>query len=67
MGAVHPSFGALGVLAGGGLIYAGGVSNPIFYLILGTGAYSSGRRLLGYEDEVRPDELRSNELIVSTY
>ena len=48
-GAIHPSLGALGVLAGGGLIYAGAVHNPIFYLILGTGAYSSGRRLLGYE------------------
>ena len=28
------------------------VHNPIFYLITAAGAYSSGRRLLGYEHEV---------------
>ncbi|GMH66354.1 hypothetical protein TrST_g8850 [Triparma strigata] len=51
-GAIHPGIGAVGVLGAGGLIVAGAVHNPIFYLITAAGAYSSGRRLLGYEHEV---------------
>ncbi len=49
VGAMHPNLGLLGVAGGGYLAYAGAISNPIFYLLLLSGGYTSGKRLLGYE------------------
>ncbi len=45
--AVSPYFGAAGLVAGGGLIYAGMITNPIFYLIMMSGTYTTGKRLFG--------------------
>jgi Zn-dependent protease len=49
-GAIHPGVGAAGVLGGAGMAYAGIIQNPIFYLIVAGGAWSQGRKLLGYEE-----------------
>ncbi|GMI38357.1 hypothetical protein TeGR_g13395 [Tetraparma gracilis] len=48
-GAIHPGIGALGVAGGAGLAYTGAIGNPIFYLILAGGAWSTGQRLFGYD------------------
>ena len=39
-----------GIAAGGALVYNGMISNPLIYLILGAGTYSTVRRVLGYHD-----------------
>eukprot|EP00428_Durinskia_dybowskii_P084986 CAMPEP_0170445426 /NCGR_PEP_ID=MMETSP0117_2-20130122/49058_1 /TAXON_ID=400756 /ORGANISM="Durinskia baltica, Strain CSIRO CS-38" /LENGTH=346 /DNA_ID=CAMNT_0010706307 /DNA_START=29 /DNA_END=1069 /DNA_ORIENTATION=+ len=49
-GAVSPYFGALGVAAGGALIYEGLVHNPLFYIIMLMGTYSTASRLFGWEE-----------------
>jgi len=49
--AVSPYFGVVGLAAGGALIYTSAVSNPIFYLIMMGGAYTTGSRLFGFEDK----------------
>lgn len=45
--AVSPYFGVAGLATGGGLIYAGMVTNPIFYLIMLSGTWTTGKRLFG--------------------
>jgi hypothetical protein len=50
---ISPWFGAIGVGLGGGLIYSGVIYNPIFYLIMLGGTYSTVTRLLGYDDDDR--------------
>lgn len=49
--AISPYFGLLGLGLGGALIYTGGVSNPIFYLLMITGGISSASRLFGLGEE----------------
>eukprot|EP01032_Pedospumella_encystans_P038890 gene38890-44086_t len=49
--AVSPYFGVVGLAAGGALIYTSAVSNPIFYLIMMGGAYTTGSRLFGFDDK----------------
>jgi Zn-dependent protease len=44
---VSPYLGAAGVVGGAGLVYVGAVHNPIFYLILLSGGYTSAKRLFG--------------------
>ena len=48
-GAIHPALQGLGLAGGAGLLYTGAIGNPIFYLIMASGTYSAGRRLLGYD------------------
>ena len=57
--AISPYIGAVGVLGGGALVYQGVISNPLFYLILAGGAYSSGKRLF-YGDDVGPSNNNNN-------
>lgn len=38
-------------MIGGGLIYSGIIYNPIFYLIMMGGTYSTVSRLFGFEDD----------------
>jgi len=47
--AIHPAIGALGVAGGASLIYTGAITNPIFYLIMASGTFTTGKRLLGYD------------------
>jgi Zn-dependent protease len=51
-GAIHPAIGVAGVGLGVTLAFNGAITNPIFYLILASGAWSTGRRMLGYEQVV---------------
>lgn len=46
--AIHPYVGVAGVAGGASLIYLGATSSPIFYLVMITGIYSTGSRLLSY-------------------
>jgi len=48
--AVSPYFGVLGLAAGGALVYTSLVMNPIFYLIMMGGTYSTGMRIFGFEE-----------------
>ena len=48
--AIHPLISCLGIAGGGALLYTGTVANPIFYLIMASGTFTTGKRLLGYED-----------------
>lgn len=50
--AISPAFGLAGLGLGGFLIYTGGVSNPIFYLLMITGAISSFGRVFGGDEQV---------------
>jgi Zn-dependent protease len=49
--AISPSIGVLGLLGGGAMIYYGVVHNPIFYLIMLSGAYTTGTRFFGGHEE----------------
>ena len=49
-GALSPWAGVVGLGLGGGLIYAGAISNPIFYLIMMGGGWTTFQRFY------RPDE-----------
>jgi len=46
--AIHPYVGVVGLMGGSSLIFLGAMSNPIFYLVMLTGVYSTGSRLLSY-------------------
>jgi len=48
--AISPWFGVAGLGAGGLMIYQGIVHNPIFYLIMMGGTYSTVSRFLGWDD-----------------
>lgn len=50
-GAVSPYFGVLGLAAGGAMIYEGLVHNPLFYLIMLSGTYTTASRIFGWSDE----------------
>jgi hypothetical protein len=47
--AISPYFGVAGLAAGGTLIYMKAIYNPIFYLIMLTGAYSTASRFFGWD------------------
>jgi Zn-dependent protease len=49
--AISPSIGVLGLAGGGALIYYGVVHNPIFYLIMLSGVYTTGTRFFGDSDD----------------
>ena len=48
--AISPWFNVAGVAGGGWLIYSGVVTNPIFYLIMMGGCYSTAARMFGWEE-----------------
>jgi Zn-dependent protease len=52
--AISPLFGVAGLGAGGYMLYAGMVSNPIFYLVMAGGAYTTTSRLLGWDADSKP-------------
>jgi hypothetical protein len=52
--AVSPYFGIVGLAGGAGLIYMGAITNPIFYLIMMGGAYSTGQRVMGWDTRELP-------------
>lgn len=52
--AINPYFGVLGVAGSGALIFYGGVTNPLFYLITMAGTYQTTSRIFGWE-EVKED------------
>ncbi len=56
--AISPWVGVAGLGAGGLMIYANAVHNPIFYLIMLGGTYSSVVRLMGWEDRPNKDYYR---------
>jgi len=61
-----------GITAGGGLIYTSAVSNPIFYLIMLGGGYSTATRLFGWEEKKKYEDYydipRTQQgLILSSY
>jgi Zn-dependent protease len=51
--AVSPYFGLVGVAGGGAMIYASAVHNPLFYLILLGGTYSTAARIFGWEERAK--------------
>eukprot|EP01034_Spumella_vulgaris_P026273 gene26273-32828_t len=53
--AVSPWIGVAGLGAGGLMIFNGLVHNPIFYLIMLGGTYSSASRLMGWEEKPNKD------------
>lgn len=69
--AVSPWMGVAGLGAGGLLIFNGVINNPLFYLIMLGGTYSSASRLLGWEEKPNKDYFnigaRDQSLIFGTY
>ena len=55
LSAVSPWFGVGGLGLGGWMIYAGAIHNPIFYLVMFTGAYQTVTRLMGWDDQPNRD------------
>jgi Zn-dependent protease len=53
--AISPYFGLAGLAGGAGLIYIGAISNPIFYIIMFGGAYSSATRFFGWNKNTDDD------------
>ena len=49
--AISPWIGVAGLAGGGALIYTSAISNPIFYLIMLSGTYTTTSRLLGWDKE----------------
>jgi hypothetical protein len=47
--AINPLVNIAGLGIGGFMIYEGIIGNPIFYIIMLAGTYTTGARLLGYE------------------
>lgn len=43
--AISPYFGVVGLAIGGDMIYEGMISNPLFYLVMAGGVYSTGKRI----------------------
>lgn len=52
--AISPAFGVVGLMAGGYLIYEGIVVNPIFYLVMAGGAYSTTSRFFEWDADSKP-------------
>lgn len=52
--AISPAFGVAGLLGGGYLLYEGLISNPIFYLVMAGGAYSTTNRVFGWDGASKP-------------
>ena len=48
--AISPYLGVVGLSAGGYMIYFDMISNPIFYLLMLSGAYSTSMRLFGWDN-----------------
>lgn len=53
--AISPWMGVAGLGVGGLFIFNGVISNPIFYLIMLGGTYTSASRLLGWEEKPNKD------------
>lgn len=53
--AISPAFGVAGLMMGGFIIYEGLISNPIFYLVMAGGAYSTTSRLMGWDEAQKPN------------
>lgn len=71
-GAISPWIGVVGLAGGVGLVYTDVITNPIMYLILAGGAYSSASRLLGWNEATKEFQYynigRKNQLkIFSAY
>lgn len=49
-GAIHPYIGVVGLLGGGALIATGEVHNPLFYIIMLSGTYSTVSRIFGWDE-----------------
>lgn len=49
--AIHPAVNSLGLLGGGALIYYNAIHNPIFYLIMMGGTYTTVSRIFGWDEE----------------
>ena len=47
--ALSPAINVAGLGIGGALIYAGAISNPIFYLIMLSGTYTTASRIFGWQ------------------
>ena len=45
---MHPALPALGLVGGVGLAASGAIANPIFYLVLLSGAFQVGGQLFGF-------------------
>ena len=56
--AVTPYIGVAGLLGGGAMIFYGVVHNPIFYLIMMAGTYSTTSRFMGWDEEETEDYYR---------
>lgn len=56
--AVTPYIGVAGLLGGGAMIYYNVVHNPIFYLIMMAGTYSTTSRFMGWDEEATEDYYR---------
>ena len=52
--AISPYFGLVGLAGGAGLIYTGAIGNPLFYLIMLGGAYSTTERIMGWDQRALP-------------
>lgn len=52
--AISPYFGYIGLAGGAGLIYADVISNPLFYLIMMGGTYSTVQRTMGWDSRDLP-------------
>ena len=46
--ALHPALPAIGLVGGVGLAASGAIANPIFYLVLLSGAFQVGGQLFGF-------------------
>ena len=53
--AINPYFGVAGLVGGGALIYMDAIHNPIFYLIMLSGAYTTTMRITGWDDSKHRD------------
>ena len=56
--ALSPWFNVAGLAAGGALIYTGAIGNPLFYLIMLSGGYTTASRFLGWGDPPHPSYYR---------
>eukprot|EP00596_Hydrurales_sp_CCMP1899_P008739 CAMPEP_0119034218 /NCGR_PEP_ID=MMETSP1177-20130426/1231_1 /TAXON_ID=2985 /ORGANISM="Ochromonas sp, Strain CCMP1899" /LENGTH=350 /DNA_ID=CAMNT_0006991507 /DNA_START=222 /DNA_END=1274 /DNA_ORIENTATION=- len=49
--AIHPYMNSIGLVGGGALIYYNSIHNPIFYLIMLSGTYTTVSRIFGWDEE----------------
>lgn len=66
---ISPYFGLVGLSAGGCMIYLDAISNPIFYLVMLSGVYSTGMRFFGDNDKEKEEYYnipKSKQMLVLT-